>query len=29
MIEGANHFFDSAHEFDLQEAVESLLSSQH
>jgi len=25
IIEGANHFFDSAYEFDLQETVESIL----
>jgi len=27
-IEGANHFFDSAHEFDLLEAVEEVLSEE-
>jgi pimeloyl-ACP methyl ester carboxylesterase len=27
-IDGANHFFDSAHEFDLLEAVEALLDDQ-
>ncbi len=27
VIEGANHFFDSAHGFDLQDAVEELLGS--
>jgi alpha-beta hydrolase superfamily lysophospholipase len=26
MIEGANHFFDQAHEFDLTDAIEELLS---
>lgn len=28
IIEGANHFFDSAHEFDLDEMVESLLNAE-
>jgi pimeloyl-ACP methyl ester carboxylesterase len=27
-VEGANHFFDSAHEFDLEEVVENLLGPQ-
>lgn len=28
-IEGANHFFDQAHEFDLADAIEQLLSNNH
>ena len=28
LIEGANHFFDQAHEFDLTDAIEKLLSER-
>ena len=28
LIEGASHFFDQAHEFDLTDAIEKLLSER-